>query len=139
MATMSQSARFVVLCLAVGIGGVASPAQAQEPAQRLIVDLADRTGPVRGGASGALYALSDDGVPSENTIEPLRITNVNQKPPAGLQHPNGDVLNVADMFIRTGGDYLQFNVQDMYAQWPFENLGFDDYLDKLAHVVEEVS
>jgi hypothetical protein len=26
---------------------------------------------------------------------------VNQKPPAGAQHPNGDVLNVADMFFRT--------------------------------------
>jgi hypothetical protein len=116
------------------------PAVAEGPdPQQLVVDLGDRTGEFRGAASGVLYGLSDDGVPSDNTLEPLRMTTVNQKPPAGAQHPNGDALVVADSFFRTGGEYIQVNVQDMYANWTYENLGFDDYMEKLAWVVEQVS
>ncbi|NEE01704.1 LamG-like jellyroll fold domain-containing protein [Phytoactinopolyspora halotolerans] len=107
--------------------------------QELVVDLGERTGEFRGAASGALYGLSDEGVPSDNTLEPLRMTTVNQKPPAGAQHPNGDALVVADSFFRTGGEYIQINVQDMYAQWTYEDLGFDDYMEKLAWVVDQVS
>jgi hypothetical protein len=107
--------------------------------QELRVDLGERTGEFRGAASGVLYGLSDDGVPSDNTLEPLRMTTVNQKPPAGAQHPNGDALVVADSFFRTGGEYIQINVQDMYAQWTYEDLGFDDYMEKLAWVVDQVS
>jgi hypothetical protein len=114
-------------------------ASGQEAVQRLVVHLADRTGPFHGAANGALYGLSDDGVPSDNTLEPLRISNVAQKPPAGAQHPNGDALAVADSFVRTGGTYVQIYVQDMYAQWTYEDLGFDDYLEKLAWVVDQAS
>ncbi|MFD0785194.1 CBM35 domain-containing protein, partial [Micromonospora azadirachtae] len=117
-------------------------------AQQVVVDLAERTGAFRGAASGALYGLSDEGVPSDNTLEPLRLTTVNQKPPAGAQHPNGDALVVADPFFRNGGQYIQINVQDMYAQWTYENAGgvipcnqvcFDNYMEKLAWVVDQVS
>jgi hypothetical protein len=118
---------------------VADTEGALSDVQQLVVDLGDRTGEFRGGASGALYGLSDDGVPSDNTLEPLRITTVNQKPPAGAQHPNGDALAVAASFFRTGGGYLQVIVQDMYAEWTYEDLGFDDYLEKLAWVVERMS
>jgi hypothetical protein len=116
----------------------------REDVQQLVVDLDERTGEFRGAASGALYGLSDDGVPSDNTLEPLRMTTVNQKPPAGAQHPNGDALAVAEPFFRTGGQesgdqYLQVIVQDMYAQWTYERLGLDDYLEKLAWVVDRMS
>jgi hypothetical protein len=114
-------------------------ASGQEAVQQLVVHLADRTGPFHGAANGTLYGLSDDGVPSDNTLEPLRISNVAQKPPAGAQHPNGDALVVADSFVRTGGEYVQIYVQDMYAQWTYEDLGFDDYLQKLAWVVNQAS
>jgi hypothetical protein len=114
-------------------------ASGQAEVQQLVVHLADRTGPFHGAANGTLYGLSDDGVPSDNTLEPLRISNVAQKPPAGAQHPNGDALVVADSFVRTGGEYLQIYVQDMYAQWTYEDLGFEDYLEKLAWVVDQAS
>jgi hypothetical protein len=114
-------------------------ANSQDAQQQLVVDLAERTGEFRGAASGVLYGLSDDGVPSDNVLEPLRMTTVNQKPPAGAQHPNGDALVVADSFFRTGGEYIQVNVQDMYANWTYEDLGFDDYMEKLAWVVDQVS
>ncbi|WP_062357465.1 CBM35 domain-containing protein [Herbidospora yilanensis] len=125
------------------------PAHAEEPAAtRLLVDLGERTGAFRGAASGSLYGLSDEGVPSDNTLEPLRLTTVNQKPPAGAQHPNGDALSVAPSFFRNGGQYIQINVQDMFAQWTYENAGgvtpcnqvcFDVYMQKLAWVVDQVS
>ncbi|RGA01959.1 cellulosome protein [Microbispora triticiradicis] len=126
----------------------AVPAQGDGPAAtQLVVDLGTRTGAFRGAAGGALYGLSDEGVPSDNTLEPLRLTTVNQKPPAGAQHPNGDALSVAPSFFRNGGKYIQVNVQDMYAQWTYENAGgvipcnqvcFDNYMQKLAWVVDQV-
>ena len=125
----------------------ALPAQAQA-VQQVHVDLGQRTGEFLGDSGGVLYGLSDEGVPSDNTLEPLRMHSINQKPPAGAQHPNGDALVVAEPFFRTGGEYIQMNVQDMYAEWPYENPGgvvpcnqvcFDDYMTKLAWVVDQAS
>ncbi|WP_162606128.1 CBM35 domain-containing protein [Jiangella aurantiaca] len=122
------------------------PARADE-AQRLVVDLDERTGPFLGAGSGTLYGLSDEGVPSDNTIEPLRLHSISQKPPAGAQHPNGDALVVAEPFFRNGGEYIQINVQDMYEFWTYENPGgvipcnevcFANYMTKLAWVVDQV-
>ncbi|WP_165367484.1 CBM35 domain-containing protein [Phytoactinopolyspora endophytica] len=117
-------------------------------AQELRVDLGDRTGEFLGAGNGVLYGLSDDGVPSDNTLEPLRMHSIAQKPPAGAQHPNGDALVVGEPFFRTGGEYVQIYVQDMYEEWTYENVGgeipcndvcFDDYMQKLAWVVDQVS
>ncbi|QSB14226.1 hypothetical protein JQS43_22360 [Natronosporangium hydrolyticum] len=149
-ARLTAPAIATVAALTAGAVVAAAPvAQGQEPApQQLVVDLGERTGAFHGAASGVLYGLSEDGVPSDNTLEPLRMTTVNQKPPAGAQHPNGDALVVADAFFRTGGEYIQINVQDMYAEWTYENVGgeipcndvcFDDYMEKLAWVVDEVA
>jgi hypothetical protein len=135
--------------VALSVDGVtgARPAHADD-VQQVRVDLGDRTGEFFGASSGVLYGLSDEGVPSDNTLEPLRMHSINQKPPAGAQHPNGDAMVVAEPFFRTGGEYVQMNVQDMYAEWPYENPGgvvpcnqvcFDDYLEKLAWVVERAS
>ncbi|TCB98403.1 cellulosome protein [Micromonospora zingiberis] len=136
------------LVTAASVATVPAQAQEQQAAPQIVVDLGERTGEFLGAASGALYGLSDEGVPSDNTLEPLRLTTVNQKPPAGAQHPNGDALVVAEPFFRTGGEYIQINVQDMYAQWTYENVGgvipcnqvcFDNYMEKLAWVVDQVS
>ncbi|WP_214104699.1 CBM35 domain-containing protein [Acrocarpospora catenulata] len=126
----------------------AVPAHGDDPAAtQLVVDLGTRTGAFRGAASGSLYGLSEEGVPSDNTLEPLRVATVNQKPPAGAQHPNGDALVVAPSFFRNGGKYIQINVQDMYAQWTYENAGgvtpcnavcHSNYMEKLAWVVNQV-
>lgn len=143
-------APFAALCVAAA-GTLATAALPQNQAraddsQRLVVDLSERTGEFFGAANGVLYGLSDEGVPSDNTLEPLRMHSIAQKPPAGAQHPNGDSLVIADPFIRTGGEYIQIYVQDMYAQWTYENPGgvtpcnqvcFDNYMEKLAWVVDQ--
>jgi len=78
----------------VGVTGT-RPAHADD-VQQVRVDLGDRTGEFFGASSGVLYGLSDEGVPSDNTLEPLRMHSINQKPPAGAQHPNGDAMVVAE-------------------------------------------
>jgi hypothetical protein len=104
-----------------------------------VVDLAHRTGPVQHGGNGALYGLSDPGVPSDNILRPLKISSISQKAPDGLQHPNGDALVVADGFLRSGGDYILIETQDIYANWPFEDLGIADYLAKVEVIARKVA
>ncbi len=115
-----------------------SAAAAADP-QRLTVDLGASEGPVMLGANGALYGLSDDGVPSDAALEPLKITSISQKPEGGAQHPNGDALTVSKSFFRNGGGEINVMMQDIYAKWPYEDLGIDDYLPKVDKIVKEVS
>ncbi|MFE5812623.1 cellulosome protein [Streptomyces sp. NPDC056479] len=107
--------------------------------QRLTVDLGASEGPVMLGANGALYGLGDDGVPSDAALEPLKITSISQKPEGGAQHPNGDALTVSRSFFRNGGGEILVMMQDVYAEWPYEDLGIDDYLSRVDRIVEEVT
>ncbi|MEU9897864.1 CBM35 domain-containing protein [Streptomyces phaeochromogenes] len=116
----------------------AGSASAADP-QRVTVDLAASEGPVMHGANGTLYGLSDDGVPSDAALAPLKITSVSQKPEGGAQHPNGDALTVSKSFFRNGGGEILVMMQDIYSKWPYEDLGIDDYLPKVDKIVEEVS
>ena len=70
--------------------------------QQLIVSLDNDTGPVFHGASGALYGLSDDGVPGADLLAPLHIRTISQKPPGGLQHDGYHRVSVAG----SGGNFL---------------------------------
>ncbi|QNP68762.1 cellulosome protein [Streptomyces roseirectus] len=120
----------------------ALPAQGTERAtapQRLTVDLAASEGPVQLGANGALYGLSDDGVPSDAALEPLKITSISQKAEGGAQHPNGDALTVSDAFLRNGGGEINVMMQDIYAKWPYEDLGIDDYLPKVDRITAQIA
>ncbi|SDP08049.1 Carbohydrate binding module (family 35) [Streptomyces sp. cf386] len=113
-------------------------AAAADP-QRLTIDLAASEGPVMLGANGALYGLSDDGVPSDAALEPLKVTSISQKPEGGAQHPNGDALTVSKSFFRNGGGEINVMMQDIYAKWPYEDLGIDDYLPKVDRIAKEVA
>ncbi|MGW2615372.1 CBM35 domain-containing protein [Streptomyces sp. NPDC001500] len=117
----------------------AGPAAAPAAPQRLTVHLAASEGPVTLGANGALYGLSDDGVPSDAALEPLKITSISQKPEGGAQHPNGDALSVSRSFFRNGGGEINVLMQDVCARWPYEDLGLDDYLDRVDDIVAKVS
>ncbi|WP_406010438.1 cellulosome protein [Streptomyces sp. NBC_00637] len=117
-------------------GGAGEAASAP---QCLVVDLAAVEGPVLLGANGTLYGIGDDGVPGDAVLAPLKITSITQKPEGGAQHPNGDALSVCGSFFRNGGGEINVMMQDVYAEWPYENLGMDDYLAKVDRIVEEVS
>ena len=101
--------------------------QATAAPQQLSVNLAADTGPVYHGASGALYGLSEDGVPGLPLLSPLHVRTIAQKPPGGLQHPTGDADRVAGEFVAAGGSQILVYVQDYYSQWPYQNNGIADY------------
>ncbi|KAB8166546.1 cellulosome protein [Streptomyces sp. 3MP-14] len=90
-------------------------------------------------ANGALYGLSDDGVPGDAALAPLRLGSVTQKPEGGQQHPNGDALTVSSAFLRNGGGEILVLGQDDYRHWPYEDLGIDDYLPRLAAIARRIA
>jgi hypothetical protein len=106
---------------------------------QLTVHLASETGPVLGGASGALYGLSEDGVPGADLLAPLRVRTIAQKPPGGLQHPTGDADKVAAGFFAAGGELILVYLQDMYQDWPYQDGGIVDYLTKVRSAVRSLT
>jgi hypothetical protein len=79
------------------------PATPASAAQALTVDLATNTGAPKYGATGFLYGLGNDGIPTDTMLAGLKPQVTAQKAPDGLQHPNGDALQIAGQFKRTGG------------------------------------
>jgi hypothetical protein len=106
---------------------------------QLTVHLGRETGPVFGGASGALYGLSEDGVPGTDLLAPLHVRTIAQKPPGGLQHPTGDADKVAPGFFAAGGELILVYLQDMYPDWPYKDHGIADYLTKVRSAVRSLS
>lgn len=140
--------------LAVGPASGHDAAQAAVPlaaapaGDRVAVDLSRTTGDFRGGASGTLYGLGDEGVPGSALLSGARVTNTSQKPPNGAQHPNGDALAVERSFFAAGGQDLYVYAQDMYPDWAYNGGqrpgdangdGVWDYLPVLRQVVEDVA
>ena len=78
-------------------------------------DLSQTTGDVTSGASGYLYGLAENGVPSMAMCESVDISSVSQKVVDGLQHPIGDIDHVYPMLDST--DYNVVYLQDSYDTW----------------------
>ena len=88
------------------------------------------------GASGWLYGQGDDNVPTTNMMTPLKPHTAVQKAPYGMQHPNGDTLDIADSFFNSGGQDIQIYVPDYYALWFYEFSSTEEYLDILKMQVQ---
>ena len=87
--------------------------------QTLNVDFATETGNFRGGASGTLYGLGDDGSPADAILDGAQVENSSQKPPSGTQHPSGDALALENQFFSNGGNELAVYMQDYYPDWSY--------------------
>ncbi|MFF9100936.1 carbohydrate-binding protein [Streptomyces rubrogriseus] len=128
------------LATLLAVGGVvplASPAAAA--AVNVSVDLSKSTGALKYGATGFLYGQGSDGVPTDTVLNGLTHLGVSaQMAPDGLQHPSGDALKTAPQWKRNGGRDIQIYMQDIYSQWPYENLGLNDYLNKVDDIVAKV-
>lgn len=135
------AAALAVACTGASIGLATTTSSAADPSI-LAVDFGRSTGEFKGGASGMLYGLSDDGVPTDAVIAGARPRHVTQKAPHGAQHPNGDPLEVEDAFFANGGEYILTNIQDYYADWPYNGgrrpADFATYLDIVKTVVTSV-
>lgn len=137
--------------VAIALSGsqlLVAPTSAEAATSRVAVDFGTTTGDFRGGATGTLYGLGDDGSPSPAVLEGARVTNTSQKPPQGAQHPNGDALDVESDFFAAGGQDLYVYAQDMYPDWAYNGGqrpadangdGEWDYLPILRQVVESIA
>ncbi|MGW2288752.1 CBM35 domain-containing protein [Streptomyces phaeochromogenes] len=127
-----------LLSIVLMVGGVLFPSASYAADARLGVDLSKSTGDISHGATGFLYGLGNPGVPSDNLLQPLHPQQAAQKPQGGLQHPSGDAFDVAPSYVRSGTREIQIYLQDMYRIWPYENLGLNDFLDKIDDMVADV-
>lgn len=85
----------------------------------LTADFSVKTGEVTDGASGYLYGIAQNGVPSETMTDSVDISTVSQKVTGGLQHPVGDISDVETQLTNT--DYNVVYLQDSYDTWYYAN------------------
>ena len=109
------------------------------------MDKDNMTGDIKHGATGFLYGIGEDNVPDVNLMTAIKPYMCEQKPPEGLQHPNGDILVMADTFIEAGGDSIQIACPDIYADWPYEIEKTEDgkndytkYAEKLKVMAQQI-
>ncbi len=91
-----------------------------------------------GRASGFLYGIAEDDVPTAEIVESIGINTLATKPAGGLQHPIGDVNQVADTFTEAGGEYLFIYTQDMYDTWYYQFDSLDAYNERVRKTVTEM-
>ncbi len=96
-------------------------------APTVMFDAEKLTGKVTSGASGYLYGIAEDGVPSHNMVESLDISSVSAKTQEGLQHPIGEVGDVATSLLNAGHtDYIVVYLQDMFSTWYYDEMNINE-------------
>ena len=138
-AVVTATVAMVAAALATPAGrSIASTSAGSSATQTISVNLAATTGPVLHGASGALYGLSENGVPGSDLLSPLHVATIAQGPPDGAQHPSGHADQVAPEFFGMGGQWLLVYMQDYYSQWPYQAVGIPSYLTAVDAIVSDV-
>lgn len=91
-----------------------------------------------GRAAGFLYGMAEDDVPTAEITESIGINTLATKPAGGLQHPIGDVNQVAETFTEAGGEYLFIYTQDMYDTWYYQFDSLELYNERVKKTVTEM-
>ncbi|WP_083950262.1 LamG-like jellyroll fold domain-containing protein [Herbidospora yilanensis] len=110
----------------------------------LVVDLATTTGAFHGGASGTLYGLYGEGIPSRNLIEGMKLRTVSTKAQDGPQHPGADALEVVRPLAESTDGDVYIYMTDIYRGFPYQWPGstpearLDDFKDKISKHVDQV-
>jgi hypothetical protein len=84
------------------------------------IDLATDTGAVHGGASGVLYGLYADGMPTDNLVDGMNVRSVATKAQDGSQHPGSDALEILPTLAETTGGDVYLRVTDWYRGFPYQ-------------------
>ena len=110
------------LCLALSvpvINGQGSNGLSVKAAENysptMTVDMTDELGGIMHGASGFLYGISSEDVPTMNLITPLKPRVLATKGALGTEHPYADALDVAETFLESGGQMVQMYDSNFYA------------------------
>ena len=91
-----------------------------------------------GRAAGFLYGMAENDVPTAEITESIGINTLATKPAGGLQHPIGDVNQVAETFTEAGGEYLFIYTQDMYDTWYYQFDSLELYNERVKKTVTEM-
>ena len=110
----------------------------------ITVDLGSDTGAFHGGASGTLYGVYGEDIPSDNLLEGIDLRTVSTKAQDGPQHPGADALEVVKPLAdATDGDVYIY-MTDIHRGFPYEWEGstpaekLSIYSEKLAKQVDQV-
>jgi hypothetical protein len=114
-----------------------APAATASATNDLTVDLAAPTGQFRGGASGGLYGIASQDVPSNNLIEGMGLQTTDTKAQDGQQHPGSDALEVAKPFLTSGGRDVLIYMTDVYRNFPYERASYAQYQGYLKTQVQQ--
>ncbi|WDV49552.1 cellulosome protein [Streptomyces coeruleorubidus] len=112
--------------------------------ETLTIDLGTETGPFHGGASGSLFGLYGDGVPSRVLVEGMYVRTLATKAQDGVQHPGADALEVLPAFVESGGKDVYVYMTDIYRGFPYEWPGVTgeerlaDFTARIRRQVEQV-
>ncbi len=110
----------------------------------LIIDLAEDTGPFHGGASGTLYGLYGQDVPTNNLIEGMKLRTVSTKAQDGPQHPGADALEVVKPLADSTDGDVYIYMTDIHRGFPYQWPGsapeekLDLYVEKIEKQVDQV-
>ncbi len=90
-------------------------------------------------ASGFLYGFAEADIPTVEISESIGINSLATKTAGGLQHPIGDVRDVAGTFLEAGGEMLMVYTQDMYDTWYYQLDSLEEYNEKVRLTVTEMA
>jgi len=140
----ARSGTFTVTGVVTGLGVAVSAAVRVVAPGDVTIDLGANTGAFHGGASGTLYGVYGDGVPSRNLIEGMGLRTVSTKAQDGPQHPGADALEVVKPLADSTGGDVYIYMTDIYRGFPYEWPGstpkarLDDFKAKIATQVDQV-
>lgn len=110
----------------------------------LSIDLGQSTGAFMGGASGTLYGVYGEGLPSKNLLEGIDLRTVSTKAQDGPQHPGADALEVAKAVTDSSDGDTYIYMTDIYRGFPYQWPGdtpeakLNDFLGKIKIQAEQV-
>lgn len=128
----------IVLCVALGIGVIGGGvylAVYSTNRPSVTIDVSEKTGEITNGASGFLYGFAEPDIPTVEIARSIDVSTLSTKAYGGLQHPIGDVNQVADTFLSAGGKQIIVYTQDMYDTWYYQLDSMEEYLARVRQTV----
>ena len=135
---LASAAAVILAASGLLLGAAASPGGASTTPNDLVVNLGASTGQVSGGASGSLYGIYDQGVPSNNLIHGMGLTTTDTKAQDGQQHPGSDALEIVKPFVSSGGRDVYIYMTDVYRNFPYERTSYAQYQGYMKTEVQQV-
>lgn len=126
------------VCIAAAIGITFGCIYA-ENRPKTTFDFAQKTGSVTNGASGFLYGFAEPDIPTKEMAESIGVSTLSTKTLGGLQHPVGDVDQVADTFFSAGGKEIIVYTQDMYDTWYYQFDSLEQYNERVRQTVTQTA